>query len=82
MNIRYKKGKMIIEADSDTLIVKGLVSILLQVFSNRKPAEVLENEFYLPAKAGFLEFFPESRANGINAMLKFIMESAKTLSLI
>lgn len=60
-------------ADSDALIVKGLVSILLQVYSNRSPDEILSTPANFLKDLGFESHLSPSRSNGLYAMLKQII---------
>lgn len=68
--------KVKIKGDSDALIVKGLVSILLQVYSNSTPQEILQNPPDFIGELGFKENLSQSRANGLFSMIKQIRNYA------
>jgi cysteine desulfuration protein SufE len=59
-------------ADSDAIIVKGIVSLLLRVVDNRTPDEILDNELYFIEKIGLKEHLSPTRSNGLVAMMKQI----------
>jgi cysteine desulfuration protein SufE len=59
-------------ADSDAIIVKGIVSLLLRVVDNRTPDEILNNELYFVEKIGLKEHLSPTRSNGLVAMMKQI----------
>jgi cysteine desulfuration protein SufE len=60
------------KADSNTAITKGLVSLLVRVFSNQNPKAILENELYFPEKIGMHRFIGTQRSNGFASMMKQI----------
>jgi cysteine desulfuration protein SufE len=64
--------KIIFQADSDALIVKGLIAILLQVYSGRTADEILRLEPTFISDLGFGSNLSPSRANGLQAMVKQI----------
>jgi len=63
-------GKIIFEAESDALIVKGLVALLLRVYSNRTPKEILESEPRFIDEIGLRQHLSPTRSNGLLAMVK------------
>jgi cysteine desulfuration protein SufE len=63
-------GKIIFEAESDALIVKGLVALLLRVYSNRTPKEILESEPRFIDQIGLRQHLSPTRSNGLLAMVK------------
>ena len=63
-------GKVIFEADSQAIIVKGLVSMLLQVLSGHTPDEILEADLYFIEKTGLSSHLAQTRSNGLAAMVK------------
>lgn len=75
------EGRMQLQADSDALIVKGLVALLLKVYSGLKPKEVLETPPDFINDLGFREHLSPSRANGFLAMVKQIHLYAQAFSL-
>lgn len=66
------QGHMILQGDSDALIVKGLVGLLLKVYSGASPAEVLMTPPEFLKALGFEGNLSPSRANGLHSMLKQI----------
>ena len=65
-------GKMLIKADSDAVITKGIVTLLLRVFNNQKPKDVYESELYFIDKIGLSTHLSPTRSNGLLAMVKQI----------
>ena len=63
-------GSVIYYADSDAVIVKGLVSLLIKVFSNHKAEEIIANEPYFIDKIGMQQHLSMTRSNGLAAMVK------------
>lgn len=63
---------LVFEAESDALIVKGLVALLLKVFSGRTPQEILDNEPYFIDEIGLKQHLSPTRSNGLMAMVKQI----------
>lgn len=63
---------LIFEAESDALIVKGLVALLLKVFSGRTPQEILDAEPYFIDEIGLRQHLSPTRSNGLMAMVKQI----------
>lgn len=71
-----KTGKMLLQGDSDALIVKGLVAILIELFNQEIPGEVLIAPLDFFDKMGLKNHLSPSRANGFVAMLKQILNYA------
>ena len=63
-------GKVFYRAESDALIVKGIVSLLLRVYSGHTPQEILESEPYFVEAIGLREHLSPTRSNGLVAMIK------------
>ena len=66
----YIDGKVHFRAESDALIVKGIVSLLIKVYSDRTPDEILDNEPYFVEAIGLKEHLSPTRSNGLVAMIK------------
>lgn len=64
------EGKVNFRADSDALIVRGIVALLLRVFSGRTPTEILDADLYFPDKIGLRENLSPTRSNGLLAMVR------------
>jgi len=69
---RLEDGKVIFEADSDAAIVKGLVALVLRVFSGHAPDDILASDVRFVDQIGLSEHLSQTRANGLSAMLKQI----------
>jgi cysteine desulfuration protein SufE len=70
LNASYKDGIVNFEADSQAIIVKGLVSMLLKVLSGHTPEEILHADLYFIEKIGLTSHLAQTRANGLAAMVK------------
>jgi cysteine desulfuration protein SufE len=66
----YKDGKVIFTADSDAIITKGLVSMVVRVLSDHTPAEIASAELYFVDKVGLREHLSVTRSNGLLSMIK------------
>jgi cysteine desulfuration protein SufE len=66
-------------ADSDSLITKGLISLLLRVVNNQCPEDILDAEFYFIEKIGLSSHLSPSRANGLMSIVKHIKNIARTI---
>ncbi len=62
--------KIQFNADSDAIIVKGIVALLVKVLNGRTPAEILENELYFIEEIGLKQNLSPTRSNGLLAMVK------------
>ena len=65
-----KKDRLYFRAESDALIVKGIVSLLIRVLSGHTPDEILDADLYFIEKIGLREHLSPTRSNGLLAMLK------------
>ena len=63
-------GKVQFRAESDALIVKGIVSLLVRVLSDHTPQEILDADLYFIDRIGLREHLSPTRSNGLGAMLK------------
>ena len=63
-------GKVVFQAESDALIVKGIVSLLIRVLSGHTPDEILDAELHFIEDIGLMEHLSPTRSNGLLAMLK------------
>ncbi|MEG1617093.1 MAG: SufE family protein [Bacteroidales bacterium] len=66
----YVDGKIIFKGESDAVIVKGIVSLLIQVLSNHTPDEILNADLYFIDKIGLKEHLSPTRSNGLVSMVK------------
>lgn len=65
-------GRLLFRGDSNALIVKGLVSLLLSVVSNHTPQEILDADLYFIQRIGLSKHLSPTRSNGLLAMVKQI----------
>lgn len=63
-------GKIEFRADSDAIIVKGLISLLIRVLSGNTPQDILDADLYLMKEIGLQEHLSPTRSNGLLAMIK------------
>ncbi len=66
----YNDGKLTFTADSDALIVKGIIALLIQVVSGHTPKEILDADLYFIDRIGLKEHLSPTRSNGLLAMVK------------
>ena len=66
----YVDGKINFSAESDALIVKGIVALLIRVLSGHTPQEILDAELYFIEEIGLKEHLSPTRSNGLLAMVK------------
>ena len=76
LDAEYKDKKVVYTADSDAIITKGIIAILLRVFSNQTPQAILEADTDFIDKIGLKEHLSPTRANGLASMIKQIKLSA------
>lgn len=68
----FQEGKLFFNADSDGILPKGIVALLVSIYSGHPTKEILDSDFDFIAKIGLQEFLSPSRANGLMAMTKQI----------
>jgi cysteine desulfuration protein SufE len=68
----FVDGKIIFRGESDAVIVKGLVALLLRVVSNQTPKDIIDNELYFVDTIGLKQHLSPTRSNGLLAMIKQI----------
>ncbi len=78
VHARYEDGKMYVAADSDAMIVKGLIALLVKVYSGHEPDEILSSPPEFLQKIGIDSHLSPTRKNGLGAMLKQIQLFAVT----
>ena len=72
LNATFNDGKITFDADSNTAITKGLVSLLVRILSERSPQEIVDSELFFIDKIGLNRFIGTQRSNGLGAMMKQI----------
>jgi cysteine desulfuration protein SufE len=70
LNAELENGKLVFTADSDAIITKGIVAMLIKVFSNRSPVEIREAELYFIERIGLKQNLSPTRSNGLLSMVK------------
>jgi len=68
----YDDGKLQFTADSDAILTKGIISLLLKVYNDQSPDEILSNDPYFIDEIGLKEHLSPTRANGLLSMVKQI----------
>ena len=68
----YLDGKIKFRADSEAIITRGIIAILLLVFNNKKPSEIINSDISFIEKIGLKEHLSPNRANGLYSMIKQI----------
>ncbi len=72
LDAELRDGKIFFLADSDGILPKGIISLLVGVYSGHTAEEILDSDFDFISKIGLQEFLSPSRANGLASMIKQI----------
>ena len=80
LSYKIEEGKIFFNADSDAIITKGIISLLIRIYSGRTPEEILSSDFSVVDKIGLKENLSPTRANGLVSMIARIRETAAMLS--
>ena len=67
-----KDGKLVFTADSDALITKGIIALLIRVVSGHTPKEILDTDLYFIERIGLHQHLSPTRSNGLLSMVKKI----------
>lgn len=70
LSAEYKDGKVLFKADSDAVITKGVVNLLIRAVSDHTPQEIIDSDLEFLNKIGLREHLSPTRANGLNSMVK------------
>lgn len=70
VDARMEEGKVYFAADSDAIITKGIIALLIRVMNGRSPQEILDMELYFIDAIGLGENLSPTRSNGLLAMIK------------
>ena len=81
LHAEYIGGKVVLKAESDAIIVKGIVMLLIQVLSDRTPQEILDTDLYFIDKIGLKDHLSPTRANGLVSMVRQIRNYAMAFKL-
>ena len=82
LNSRIEGGRLFFRADSDAIITKGIISLLIGVYSGRTPEEIAGDDFSFMNEIGLKENLSPTRANGLVSMIETIKAIAKENSTI
>jgi hypothetical protein len=74
-------GQLVFTADSDALITKGIIALLIRVISNHTPQEIIDADFYFIDKIGLRQHLSPTRSNGLLSMVKQIKAYALAYSI-
>ncbi len=81
LHAELRDGKMYLTADSDAVITKGIISLLIRVLSGHTPEEVLQANLDFLEKIGLKEHLSPTRANGLSSMVKQIILYARAFQI-
>ena len=70
VDAELRDGKIYFTADSDAIITKGIIALLIRVLSGRTPQEIVDSDLYFIDRIGLRENLSPSRANGLLAIIK------------
>ena len=70
VDAELRDGKIYFTADSDAIITKGIIALLIRVLSGRTPQEIVDSDLYFIGRIGLRENLSPTRANGLLAMIK------------
>lgn len=70
LHAEYADGKIYFKADSDAIITKGLIGLLIRVWSGQTPRDIIDSELYFIDKIGLTEHLSPTRSNGLLSMVK------------
>lgn len=76
LNYKVENGRIYFNADSDAIITKGIISLLIKIYSGRTPEEILSSDFSVVDRIGLKENLSPTRANGLVSMIAKIKETA------
>ena len=81
LHAEEQEGRIVFTADSDAVITKGIVSLLIRILSNHTPQEILEADLSFLESIGLQEHLSPTRANGLASMIKQIQLYARAFQL-
>ena len=77
LDCEERDGRLWFTADSDAIITRGIISLLISVYSGRTPEEIAGDDFGFIADIGLRENLSPTRANGLVSMIETIKETAR-----
>lgn len=72
LHAEKKDGLLVFTADSDAILTKGIIALMIRVYSNQSPKDIIETEPYFVEQIGLKEHLSPTRANGLVSMIKQI----------
>ena len=76
LDAKMENGVLVFNADSDAIITKGIISLLIRIYSGRTPEEILSSDFSVVEKIGLKENLAPTRANGLVSMIQTMKKLA------
>ena len=76
LDAKMENGVLVFNADSDAIITKGIISLLIRIYSGRTPEEILSSDFSVVEKIGLKENLSPTRANGLVSMIQTMKKLA------
>ena len=76
LDYKLEDGRLVFNADSDAIITKGIISLLISLYSGRTPQEIMSSDFSVVDRIGLKENLSPTRANGLVSMIARIREVA------
>lgn len=76
LDYKLEDGRLFFNADSDAIITKGIISLLIGIYSGRTPEEIASSDFSVVEKIGLKENLSPTRASGLVSMIARIRETA------
>ena len=70
LNAEYQDGKVFYQADSDAIIVRGIVALLVKAMNGQAPKDIIDNDLFFIDKIGLKQNLSPTRSNGLVAMVK------------
>lgn len=70
LHAKYEGGKVVFSADSNTVITKGIISLLVQLLSNQEPDEIINADLNIISEIGLSDHLSPTRSNGLMSMIK------------
>lgn len=74
---KTEDGKLYFQVDSDAIITRGIISLLIRIYSGRTPEEILASDFSVVEKIGLKQNLSPTRANGLLSMIDTIRSAAE-----
>ncbi len=75
---KVEDGRLFFSADSDAIITKGIISLLIRVYSGRTPEEIIADDFSFLNRIGLKENLSPTRSNGLLSMIRTIRKAAES----